>query len=193
MIGRYRARLYARQLPIANGTNNMDGRALLKHHEEEALVLWAWNPGRRPDGSMRTQPPLSHAQFVAATRTWVEAGTPCPPANRRCSHGNLSAQSQRPVQTGERRSFDAAALGPARRSENDRAPNTVAASAPVAPAPCTSTVWPRARVWCRYLWLAIAQSSRSKASDRMRLAARSRTPGWKKTWSSVAIVRADKS
>jgi mono/diheme cytochrome c family protein len=58
--------------------NNMDGRALLKHHEEEALVLWAWNPGRRPDGSMRTQPPLSHAQFVAATRTWVEAGTPCP-------------------------------------------------------------------------------------------------------------------
>ena len=59
---------------------NMDGRALLKHHEEAALVLWAWNPGRRPDGSMRTRPPLTHAQFVAATRTWVEAGTPCPPA-----------------------------------------------------------------------------------------------------------------
>ncbi len=59
---------------------NMDGRALLKHHEEAALVLWAWNPGRRPDGSMRTSPPLTHAQFVAATRTWVEAGTPCPPA-----------------------------------------------------------------------------------------------------------------
>ena len=59
---------------------NMDGRALLKHHEEAALVLWAWNPGRRPDGTMRTPPPLTHAQFVAATRTWVEAGTPCPPA-----------------------------------------------------------------------------------------------------------------
>ena len=58
---------------------NMDGRALLKHHEEAALVLWAWNPGRRPDGSMRTLPPLSHGEFVAATRTWVEAGTPCPP------------------------------------------------------------------------------------------------------------------
>ena len=59
---------------------NMDGPKLLKHHEEEALVLWAWNPGRRPDGTMRTTPPLSHQEFVAATRRWVEAGTPCPPA-----------------------------------------------------------------------------------------------------------------
>lgn len=57
---------------------NMDGAALLKHHAEEELVLWAWNPGRRPDGTMRTLPPISHQEFVAATRTWVEAGTPCP-------------------------------------------------------------------------------------------------------------------
>ena len=62
------------------GNENMDGRALLKHHEEAALVRWAWNPGRRPDGTMRTLPPLTHAEFVAATRTWVEAGTPCPRA-----------------------------------------------------------------------------------------------------------------
>ena len=58
--------------------HNLDGPGLLKHHEEEALVLWAWNPGRRPDGTMRTLPPMSHAEFVAATRRWVEAGTPCP-------------------------------------------------------------------------------------------------------------------
>jgi hypothetical protein len=57
---------------------NMDGRALLKHHEEAALVLWAWNPGRRPDGTTRSLPPLTHVEFVAATRRWVEAGTPCP-------------------------------------------------------------------------------------------------------------------
>lgn len=57
---------------------NMDGRALLKHHEEEELVLWAWKPGRRPDGTTRTLPPLTHAEFVDATRRWVEAGTPCP-------------------------------------------------------------------------------------------------------------------
>ncbi len=58
--------------------NGLDGPGLLKHHEEEPLVLWAWNPGRRPDGSARTLPPLSHAEFVAATRTWVDAGMPCP-------------------------------------------------------------------------------------------------------------------
>jgi mono/diheme cytochrome c family protein len=57
---------------------NMDGPALLKHHTDAALVLWAWNPGRRPDGSARTLPPLSHAEFVAATRNWVGAGMPCP-------------------------------------------------------------------------------------------------------------------
>ena len=55
-----------------------DGPALLKHHQEEPLVLWAWSPGRRPDGTMRTLPPLTHAAFVDATRRWVEAGTPCP-------------------------------------------------------------------------------------------------------------------
>ena len=60
--------------------NGLDGLGLLKHHEEEPLVLWAWNPGRRPDGTMRTLPPISHSEFVAATRTWVEAGTPCPRA-----------------------------------------------------------------------------------------------------------------
>jgi len=58
--------------------NNLDGPGLLKHHEEEPLVKWAWNPGRRPDGSARTLPPLTHEQFIAATRRWVEAGTPCP-------------------------------------------------------------------------------------------------------------------
>ncbi|HEX7723478.1 MAG TPA: hypothetical protein VF397_15060 [Pyrinomonadaceae bacterium] len=57
---------------------NMDGAALLKHHEGAALVRWAWNPGRRPDGTMRSLPPLSHVDFVDATRRWVEAGTPCP-------------------------------------------------------------------------------------------------------------------
>ena len=58
--------------------HNLDGPGVLKHHEEEALVLWAWQPGDRLDGSHRALPPLSHAEFVAATRRWVEAGTPCP-------------------------------------------------------------------------------------------------------------------
>ena len=61
-----------------NKNANMVGAALLKHHEDEPLVLWAFQPGHRADGSMRTLPPLTHAQFVTATSTWVAAGTPCP-------------------------------------------------------------------------------------------------------------------
>jgi hypothetical protein len=58
--------------------NNRDGATLLKHHTEEPLVLWAFQPSRRIDGSMRTLPPLTHAEFVTATHKWVEAGMPCP-------------------------------------------------------------------------------------------------------------------
>src|SRR6266404_2853811 len=59
-----------------NGGLNAAG--LLKHNEEEPLVLWAWNPGRKQDGTMRTFPALTHAEFVAATRQWIDAGMPCP-------------------------------------------------------------------------------------------------------------------
>jgi hypothetical protein len=58
--------------------DNMNGDALIRHHQQEPLVLWAFQPGRRIDGSMRTLPPLTHEQFVEATREWVEAGMPCP-------------------------------------------------------------------------------------------------------------------
>jgi hypothetical protein len=67
-----------RALTDRSKNHNLDGPGLLTHHEEEALVHWAWQPGRRPDGTMRTLPPLTHEAFVAATRRWVEAGTPCP-------------------------------------------------------------------------------------------------------------------
>jgi hypothetical protein len=58
--------------------HNLDGAGLLKHHTEEPLVLWAFQPGLKIDGTLRTLPPLTHKQFVAATRRWVEAGAPCP-------------------------------------------------------------------------------------------------------------------
>jgi len=67
-----------RALTDRSRNNNLDGKGLLKHHEEEPLVLWAFQPGRRIDGTPRTLPPLSHEQLVGATRRWVEAGTPCP-------------------------------------------------------------------------------------------------------------------
>ena len=59
--------------------HHLDGPGLLKHHEDEALVRWAFQPGRRNDGTERTVPSLTHEQFVAATRIWVESGSPCPP------------------------------------------------------------------------------------------------------------------
>jgi hypothetical protein len=58
--------------------DHLDGAGLLKHHTVEPLVRWAFRPGRAIDGTMRTLPPLTHDQFVEATRQWVEAGTPCP-------------------------------------------------------------------------------------------------------------------
>lgn len=67
-----------RAITDGSRNNNMGGAALLKHHEEEPLVLWAFKPGRHVDGSMRTLPPMTHQQFVDATRKWIEAGMPCP-------------------------------------------------------------------------------------------------------------------
>ena len=58
--------------------DSRDGPGLIKHHAEEPLVLWAFKPGRRRDGTARALPPLTHGELVAATRRWAAAGTPCP-------------------------------------------------------------------------------------------------------------------
>ena len=67
-----------RSLTDRSKNGSLDGSGILRHHEEEPLVLWAFQPGRRRDGTERSLPPLTHEQFVTATRAWVEAGTPCP-------------------------------------------------------------------------------------------------------------------
>lgn len=54
-----------------NGGRDFD--ALLKHVAEDKLVLWGWNPGGE-----RAPVPVPHDQFVAAFRTWKDAGGPCP-------------------------------------------------------------------------------------------------------------------
>jgi hypothetical protein len=51
---------------------------IIEHHAEEPLVLWAWQPGSRSEGTTRGEPPISHQRFVAATRAWADAGAPCP-------------------------------------------------------------------------------------------------------------------
>lgn len=57
--------------PAQNGHKTL--AELLHHVEADELVLYGWNPG-----GGRTLPPLSHQDFAAKFRTWVEAGAPCP-------------------------------------------------------------------------------------------------------------------
>lgn len=60
---------------IKNGATN-GGRTLeesFEHVAKDPLVLWGWDPG-----GARAPVPWPHAEFVAAFRTWMDAGAPCP-------------------------------------------------------------------------------------------------------------------
>ena len=57
--------------PARNGQKDMT--ALLDHVEHDPLVLWGWQPGGK-----RTVPPIDHATFVAAFKTWAASGGACP-------------------------------------------------------------------------------------------------------------------
>jgi hypothetical protein len=57
--------------PKRNGGKTLE--QILHHVAEDKLVLAGWEPG---DG--RTKPPLSHAEFVAKMREWVEKGAASP-------------------------------------------------------------------------------------------------------------------
>lgn len=59
-----------------NGNHSL--AELTEHHKNEALVLWAFEPGTRSDGTPRAAPPMAHAEFVAAFEKWAQAGGPCP-------------------------------------------------------------------------------------------------------------------
>lgn len=54
-----------------NGDRDLD--AMLEHVRTDKLVLWGWNPGGN-----RQPVSVPHAEFVAAFRTWMDAGAPCP-------------------------------------------------------------------------------------------------------------------
>lgn len=53
-----------------------DIAALVKHMEDDKLVLWGWQPGgdRKPVST-------PHADFVKQLKTWEAGGAPCPTAN----------------------------------------------------------------------------------------------------------------
>jgi len=42
------------------------------------LVLWAFNPGVDQEGNPREKPPVSEEDFIAAVKTWMDAGAPIP-------------------------------------------------------------------------------------------------------------------
>jgi len=44
----------------------------------EPLVLWAWSPGTTREGADRAPPPISHGEFTATFKQWIEAGARCP-------------------------------------------------------------------------------------------------------------------
>jgi len=54
-----------------NGGKSLE--ELLEHVEKDNLVTGGWDPG---DG--RTKPPMSHEEFVALMRVWVENGAVAP-------------------------------------------------------------------------------------------------------------------
>jgi hypothetical protein len=61
------------QLQNPAQTRGRNLQALLQHVSEDPLVRWAWQPGGR-----RSVPPMSHAAFVAAFRTWADGRSACP-------------------------------------------------------------------------------------------------------------------
>jgi len=63
----------ARQLkdPEQNGGKTLE--RLLHHVTEDKLVLGGWDPG-----GGRTKPPITHAEFAARMREWIEQGAAIP-------------------------------------------------------------------------------------------------------------------
>jgi hypothetical protein len=59
--------------PARNG--GRDFAALIKHVDEDALVLWGWSPGGE-----RAPVSVPHDEFVAKFKVWAAAGGPCPAA-----------------------------------------------------------------------------------------------------------------
>jgi hypothetical protein len=57
--------------PKHNG--NRDGAALIRHMEDEPLVLYGWNPGKG-----REPVPIPHEKVVEYMKIWVAGGLACP-------------------------------------------------------------------------------------------------------------------
>ena len=70
--GRTAAQL-CRQLQDPKENGGLTSAQLIHHVSNDPLVLWGWNPGEG-----RTTPPLTHDQFVANVKKWLDNGAACP-------------------------------------------------------------------------------------------------------------------
>ena len=62
--------------PSKNGGRSVDD--ILHHLTEDALVLWAWEPGVNSEGEPREKPPVPKDEFIAAVKAWIDAGAVIP-------------------------------------------------------------------------------------------------------------------
>jgi hypothetical protein len=62
--------------PADNGGRTLE--EVVDHLTRDELVLWAWEPGVRADGTPREPPPVDVETFVLAVRAWAAAGAPIP-------------------------------------------------------------------------------------------------------------------
>ncbi|HKD63692.1 MAG TPA: hypothetical protein VKB40_06630 [Candidatus Acidoferrales bacterium] len=62
-----------RAVKDAKRNGNRDGAALVKHMEDEALVLYGWNQGKG-----REPVPVPHEKVVEDMKIWVAGGMACP-------------------------------------------------------------------------------------------------------------------
>jgi hypothetical protein len=56
-----------------SATRGKDLQAMLVHNRDDKLVAWGWNPGLG-----RNPVPVPRDEFVAAFKTWMDLGAPCP-------------------------------------------------------------------------------------------------------------------
>ena len=62
-----------RQLKDKRKTGGLGLKDIIFHLDKDPLVLWAFDPG-----AGRTAVRIPHEDFMAAARTWAQAGAPCP-------------------------------------------------------------------------------------------------------------------
>ncbi len=62
--------------PKRNGGRTHDD--ILHHMTEDALVLWAWEPGVDAEGVEREKPPVSKEAYIAAVKEWIAGGAIIP-------------------------------------------------------------------------------------------------------------------